>query len=65
MQHLSPHTLPLPLQAKPRHRWHGMAWFGMACGLGNIHVVKLEAIFSKLVHKQCFKFGVHVSEVEY
>ena len=41
-------THALPCQAKARHGKRGIAWFGLAC------VVKLEAIFSKLLGKCCF-----------
>ena len=43
--------------------WHGLVWyvFGVSTMLSGIkHVVKLEAISPKLVHKHWFNFGVHM-----
>ena len=46
-----------PSLAKPRQ---GTAWCGMAYIVVFSRIVNLEAIFSKLACKQCFKFGVHM-----
>ena len=58
--HTRMHSLALPHQAKARHSWHGMVRFVMMCVRVFIHVVILEAIFSKVVCHRSIKFCIHV-----